>query len=64
MCVFQLDDPALKHLQKHCPELMTINMQSCTVRLLIVLLGGGGGIEYFQFSKYIVVIYIMTDNEA
>lgn len=33
---FQLDDTALKHLQKHCPELMTINMQSCTVRLWFV----------------------------
>ena len=29
---FQLDDGALKHLQKHCPELTTINIQSCTVR--------------------------------
>uniref|UniRef100_A0A672JZI0 F-box/LRR-repeat protein 2-like n=1 Tax=Sinocyclocheilus grahami TaxID=75366 RepID=A0A672JZI0_SINGR len=28
--VNNLDDTALKHLQKHCPELMTINMQSCT----------------------------------
>uniref|UniRef100_A0A8C6TIY6 F-box and leucine-rich repeat protein 2 n=1 Tax=Neogobius melanostomus TaxID=47308 RepID=A0A8C6TIY6_9GOBI len=26
----QLDDGALKHLQKHCPKLTTINLQSCT----------------------------------
>lgn len=30
--LIQLEDGALKHLQKHCPELTTINMQSCTVR--------------------------------
>lgn len=33
--LFQLEDGALKHLQKHCPELTTINMQSCTVRQLL-----------------------------
>lgn len=60
LCVsFQLDDAALKHLQKHCPELMTINMQSCTVRLWL-----RNELKYVCFIMWHKQMYIMGGNRS
>lgn len=60
LCVsFQLDDAALKHLQKHCPELMTINMQSCTVRLWLC-----HKLKYCCFIMWHKQMYIVGGNRS
>lgn len=30
----QLEDEALKHIGTHCPELVTLNLQTCSVSLV------------------------------
>lgn len=32
-CLSQLEDEALKHIGAHCPELVTLNLQTCSVSI-------------------------------
>lgn len=40
----QLEDEALKHIGAHCPELVTLNLQTCSVSTVDVARGGMGSI--------------------